>query len=94
MKKVYYNPTDDSIAVADHHSIEYANKLLTENELYTSNSQVVLAVRVMVHKGILNHKEVEIYFEDKILPVYSNGGIAKWYEGFCDVDENLLFELI
>ena len=82
MKKVYYSPNFDP--VADAKAIEYASKLLTEDELFTSNSLVTIAVRVLIKQGLLNYKEVEFHYKGQVMTVNEDGSQDYWVDGYCD----------
>lgn len=65
MKKVYYN--SNYHPVADVNVMSLAEKLLTEDVIYTSNQLVIEAVRLLIYRRKLNHEDVEIYYYDKLI---------------------------
>lgn len=63
MKRIYYDSKHP--AVADTEAMSLAEKLLTEDVIYTSNHLVILAVRLLIYRRQLNWEDVEVYYYDK-----------------------------
>lgn len=57
-------------------------------------SVMIDATRVLIMKGKLNYKEVFYQFRGLNLRVDKNGRLPVWPEGFCDVYDDILEELI
>lgn len=109
MKKVKIYYSKDGKAISDFEAIHLArgmfsgnSKLLSflNNEFHTSSEIFILAVRVLIKEGVIDKDEVEF-----ILPVNSagvtqvmvadkNGNLDAWPQGFCDINEQLLFRII
>jgi|AntAceMinimDraft_16_1070373.scaffolds.fasta_scaffold74983_4 hypothetical protein len=52
-------------------------------------------VRVKVKEGVLDHKNVQFKFKDKILKCDEEGQINEhWPEGFCDQHMNALMRIL
>lgn len=66
MKKVYYHylnyDTDIPSPVLDRDALAEAKRLLTEDELHTGNSFVLIAVRHLVKEKLIKHTDIEFYF--------------------------------
>ncbi len=60
----------------------------------TSSFLLIEAVRVLIAEGVINHKEVEFWFEGKEIVPTKSGGLSVWPRGFGDQHENLLFRLL
>lgn len=64
--------------------------------LHTTVSSVLMvdAIRLLIMKGEINHKEVVFRFEGHDLEVDKNGMLRVWPKGFCDIYDNILEELL
>jgi hypothetical protein len=93
MKKVYYNPNLYPVAVPDGQALTYAERLLELDELTTSNYLVLLAVRVLVKKGLLDHANLEIHFNDHVLTVDKDGGNLDHPKGLGDEMDEFCAEI-
>lgn len=94
MKKVYYLPDRKDLAVGDNEALKEAEKLLTEDYLYTSNKTVITGIRLLVKKGAIDHNNIKIYFEGQEMNFYKNGRLDNWKNGFCDQERNMLISLL
>ena len=93
MKKVYYDPTNELVAVPDAKAMEYAERLLKEDNLYVSNSLVILFIRLLIKKKYLVHTEVEFYFNGQVITVDENGGQDNHPIGYCDEMDTIFAKL-
>ena len=82
MKKVYYHyldyDTDIPSPVLDRDALTKAKTLLTEDELHTGNSFVLIAVKHLVKEKLIEHTDIEFYFlGSQVYKVDENGDFDK-----------------
>lgn len=59
-----------------------------------SSVLMVDAIRLLIMKGEINHKEVVFRFEGRDLEVDKNGMLRVWPKGFCNIYDDILEELL
>lgn len=91
----------DGVHVADHETMAIAEGMVQrandpERTFETRISQAMIldAFRVLIKRGAVDHKNVKIKFENKIMSVCERANLSDWPRGFCDYTENYLMELI
>ena len=57
-------------------------------------SIMVDAIRVLIAKGKLSHKEVLCKFERQIIRIDKYGTMSDYPKGFCDAHNNILIKLL
>lgn len=93
MKRIYYDSKHPT--VADTEAMTLAERLLTEDVIYTSNHLVILAVRLLIYRRQLNWEEVEVYYYDKLQTCESTKYGRLLYSGTPEwnIEENWLMEM-
>lgn len=91
----------DGLHVADHETMEIAETFVGRAnmpdktfEIRISQAMILDAFRVLIKRGFVDHKNVKVKFERRIITVHENGRLADWPVGLCDFTENYLMELI
>lgn len=87
-----YSPEGE--AVSDFEAENYAYRFLKQDELNVSSQNVVDWVRVMVKDGVIDWKDIKVYFRDQELLIDKNGRMNHWPHGFCDTNLNALTRLL
>ena len=93
MKRVYYDSKHPT--VADTEAMSLAERLLTEDVIYTSNHLVILAVQLLIYRRQLNWEDVEVYYYDKLQTCSSSKyGRLLYKDTFeWNIEENWLMEM-
>ncbi len=78
---------------------EYADAILHEyledtSETLFGCSYILDAVRVMVKEGKIDHRDVGVVVDGKLINVTKGGLLEEWPAGFCDLTTNQLAKLI
>jgi hypothetical protein len=71
-----------------------AYKEVVNMNIAVGSSVMIDATRVLVIKGKLDYKETVYRFKGLDLKVNKHGRLPVWPEGFCDVYDNILEELL
>ena len=73
--------------------VEAYKKVISMN-ITVGSSVMIDATRILIMKGKLDYKEVIYRFKGLDLKVDKNGRLPVWPEGFCDIYDNILEELL
>jgi hypothetical protein len=95
MKTIEYSPTGKHFA--DQECEHEARKFLTsptETLVVVSSELFILAVRCLIHEGVIPHTEVRFLFDGQYIQPNANGRLPDWSIGFCDKNEILLARLL
>jgi len=99
MLKIEYDPRNGKV-VPDAFVKSWADDVVKAYEEVLSmhvtvgSSLMIDATRVLIMKGKIDCKEIVYQFENLDLEVGKDGRLPIWPEGFCDVYDNILEELI
>jgi len=63
-------------------------------ELPVCTETMVLSLRVLASKGIIPYNELVFVFEGEEITVSEGGRIKKWPKGFCDIQLDMIDELL
>jgi len=82
--------------IADHLAME---TVLKGEDIHTSSEIVILALRVAIKKGYVDHSTVNLVYQSDSLdvhriPIDGNGNLYVYPNGFCDYTNDFLMELI
>ena len=74
--------------------IELLTLLEDGGMVQVSTANVVTAVKLAVLKGQLDYKEIQFWFEDKIISLNEYGCLDDWPDGFADTEVNMCEEIL
>ena len=86
---------DDGLFVPDNKVMETAQKIIDEKkDVVVSQFLIIDAIRVLIKRKMINHRDVVFAYNDEIIPIEENGRLNDWPDGFGDIHDNLLIELL
>jgi hypothetical protein len=65
-----------------------------DHKIIVSTALFITAVRVHINEGLVPCEEVEFLYQGLLLRPNKDGRLQEWPNGFCDVEERLLFRLL
>ena len=65
-----------------------------EKIINVSTSNIIVALRILVKRGMINYKEIIFEFEDELITIDSNGKLSHYPKGFIDWYDCFLDELL
>lgn len=86
---------DDGIFVPDNKVMETAQKIINEKkDVVVSQFLIIDAIRVLIKRKMVNHKDIVFAYKDELIPINSRGRLKYWPDGFGDVLDSFLDEFI